>query len=336
MNQSAFEDRYRERWQAFERGSRPYDPLQKKESAAERAFAIEEFPERYREICRHYALARDRGYTTALIDYLHGLVHNGHHALYAHKPSGGRSFLRFFMQTLPCTVRAEWRVVAVAALSLFGPWIICQLATMIFPEFAYRVLSANELSSMERMYSDSTQEMVGRRRGASDDVMMWGHYIANNTGIDFKAFAGGMLFGLGTLAVLGFNGVVLGTVSGHLTNMGHGENFWSFVSGHSSFELLGFVLAGAAGYKLGYALYSPGNRTRIEALKHAAQPATRLIFGAAVLTILAAFVEGFWSPQRFIPNEVKYAVGIGFWVLWFVYFGLAGSKHQADFEGGRR
>ncbi len=325
MNQSAFEIRYRDTWDKFEKSSRPYDPLAKKKKDEAPPFPIAEFPERYHEICRHYALARDRGYTNALVDELHGLVQNGHHALYARK-SSGKGLLSFFTSEFPTTVRSEWRVMAMAALTLFGPWIICQLAVMIWPDFAYRVMSPSELQGMESMYDPASQELVGRLRKPTDDMQMWGFYIFNNTSIDFKAFAGGLLYGLGTMFILVSNGVILGTVSGHLTGIGYGETFWSFVAGHSSFELLGFVVAGAAGYKLGYALYSPGNFTRIEALKRAAKPATTLIYGAAILTILAAFVEGFWSPQRFIPNPVKYAVGIGFWVLWIVYFAFAGSR----------
>jgi uncharacterized membrane protein SpoIIM required for sporulation len=327
MNQSMFEDRYRERWHAFEKASHPYDPLQKKQSKESAPFSVGEFPERYREICRHYALARDRGYTNSLIQYLHGLVQNGHHALYAKKPSALSNVFRFFTTTFPSTVRAEWRVVAFAMLTFFGPWIICQVSAMIWPEFAYRVISADQIAQMEAMYEpNASGKLVGRQRNAQADVYMWGFYIYNNTSIDFKAFAGGLLYGIGTFLVMMFNGVTLGTVSGHLTAVGYGSTFWSFVAGHSSFELIGCVLSGAAGYKLGYALYSPGNATRIEALKIAARPATILIAGAAMMTVMAAFVEGFWSPQPSIPNMVKYVFGISCWVLWGLYFWFAGSR----------
>ena len=49
-----------------------------------------------------------------------------------------------------------------------------------------------------------------------------------------------------------------------------------------------------------------------------------LIYGAALLTTLAALVEGFWSAQA-LPSDVKYAVGILGWILCTVYLLRAGK-----------
>jgi hypothetical protein len=50
-----------------------------------------------------------------------------------------------------------------------------------------------------------------------------------------------------------------------------------------------------------------------------------LIYGAALMTTLAAVVEGFWSAQG-IPSGLKYGVGIIGWVLHIAYFSLAGRR----------
>ena len=44
------------------------------------------------------------------------------------------------------------------------------------------------------------------------------------------------------------------------------ESFWSFVAGHSSFELLGMIVSGMAGMRLGLALLRPGRLPRVRAL----------------------------------------------------------------------
>ena len=44
--------------------------------------------------------------------------------------------------------------------------------------------------------------------------MMFAHYINNNVGIDFRIFAGGIFFGIGTLFFLIYNGLYLGAVVG--------------------------------------------------------------------------------------------------------------------------
>jgi uncharacterized membrane protein SpoIIM required for sporulation len=158
---------------------------------------------------------------------------------------------------------------------------------------------------------------------------MWGMYIANNVGIDFQCFAGGIIFGIGAVFYMLYNGLIIGAVAGHLTQLGYIETFWGFVAGHSAFELTGAVLSGAAGLKIGLALIAPGNRSRVAALKAAAAVAVRLLYGAALLTFLAAFIEAFWSPERSIPFEIKIGAGIFLWVLTWSYLLLAGRNRDA-------
>jgi len=158
---------------------------------------------------------------------------------------------------------------------------------------------------------------------------MFGFYIWNNVRIGFQTFAGGLLFGVGSVWFLGANGVIIGAVAGYLTQVGYGDTFWSFVAGHSAPELLAIVLSGAAGMKMGLALISPGGVSRKAALMAAAKPAVRLMYGAAMMFVFAAFVEAFWSPLRSFPLEVKVAAGLAGWALALAYFTLAGRAHAA-------
>ena len=48
-----------------------------------------------------------------------------------------------------------------------------------------------------------------------------------------------------------------------------------------------------------------------------------LAVGAAAMLVVAALIEGFWSPAA-IPNAVKYVVGTLLWVLVAVYLATAG------------
>ena len=159
---------------------------------------------------------------------------------------------------------------------------------------------------------------------------MFGYYIKNNTGIGFQVFAGGLLYGLGSLFFLFYNGLVIGAVAGHLTQMGYISTFWGFVAGHSAFELTAIVLAGAAGFKLAAALIMPGRKSRALALRDNAQEAIGIVYGSATLFVMAAFVEAFWSSQPWIPLMVKYGVGIALWLLVIGYFTRLGrgASHE--------
>ena len=140
----------------------------------------------------------------------------------------------------------------------------------------------------------------------------------------FGPFAGGLLMGLGTLFYLVYNGLVIGATAGHLTALGYIETFWGFVSGHSAPELTAIMLSGAAGLMLGWALIAPGNRSRVRALQDAGAIAVKVIYGAALLFFLAAFVEAFWSSMSWIEPVIKYTVGIIFWIMLWAYLLFAG------------
>lgn len=104
---------------------------------------------------------------------------------------------------------------------------------------------------------------------------------------------------------------MIGAVAGHLTQIGSGRTFWSFVIGHGAFELTAITLAGAAGLKLGWALLAPGRWPRSEALRLAARQSVQLVAGAILLLLLAAFVGATDSSMTSIGSTIKFAVGGG-------------------------
>lgn len=288
--------------------------------------ALESLPRRFRALCQDLFLAESRHYSEPLRAELHRRVLAAHQRIYGARRPPGR-WLRFLLNDLPALVRREWRFAATAALLFFLPLSAALAALQWFPDGVYFLLSPETVGEMETMYSPAA-EHPGRSREAGDDVMMWGYYLANNVQIDFQCFAAGIVFGLGSVFFLVYNGLVIGAVAGHLTQLGYIDTFWGFVAGHSAPELTGVVLSGAAGLKLGLALAAPGRLGRAEALKRAALPAVQLLYGAAVLTFAAAFVEAFWSPLRGIPIGVKYAAGFAAWVLLLAYFGFAGRGRR--------
>ncbi|WP_137819857.1 stage II sporulation protein M [Pseudomonas sp. 2FG] len=326
MKQSLFESRHQADWQRF---GQLLDALErgKAESKACQAFAAD-----YRHLCQQLALAQERGYSSHLIDQLQLLAMRGHQQFYRHRSHLGAQLIGFVLGGFPRLVRAEWRSVLVASLLFFGSLIGMGLLVYLFPELVYSVIAPDQVASMEAMYDpDSTR--IGRfgERDSGDDWMMFGFYILNNIGIAFQTFASGLLFGLGSLFFLLFNGLMIGAVAGHLTEIGYNQTFWSFVIGHGAFELTGIALSGAAGLKLGWALLAPGRLTRTEALRVAAGRSVQLVAGVILFLLIAAFIEAYWSSMTYTTPQIKYLVGAGLWLLVLVYFvGVGRTAHAPD------
>lgn len=318
MNQDRFVARHEEEWQRLaavlrDRGAPPED--------------VAALPALYRRVCHHYALARARHYSSGVVERLHGLVLEGHQRFYGARRPFWRPLGDFLTRGYPRLVRREWPFVLASALCFLGPLLMLLVALQFRPELVYTVMDGEEVRRMEAMYRPGEHRRVGRARGADSDVMMFGFYLRNNTGIGFRTFAGGLPAGLGTLFFLALNGIHIGAVAGHLTAIGYIHTFWGFVAGHSAFELTAIVLSGAAGLRLGWALVAPGPRTRLGALREDAVVGVRLIYGAALLFLAAAFVEAFWSSLAAPAPAVKYGVGVALWLLLMAYLVLAGRGH---------
>src|SRR5262249_40404949 len=154
------------------------------------------------------------------------------------RASGLAELWRFMVSAFPAEARRQWPYVLVSAVAFFGPFLGCILALQWYPDFVHRVVSAETLARIQSMYAPGNARF-GLGREADSDLVMFGFYIANNVRIDLQSVAGGIFFGLGTLAALVFNGGFLGAIAGHLTQVGYGENFWGFVAGHAAPELFG-------------------------------------------------------------------------------------------------
>lgn len=326
MKQEQFIQQYQALWQQLEEWL-DYQQLGKKERQRRGLQApVVDFPRAYRQLCHHLALAQSRMYSPLLIQQLNQLVIRGHNSLYTSRLHFLHRIAEFYLCGLPQAVRQSGSALLLSCLLFFGSFGAILTAIQFEPELVYSVLDGQQVAGMEEMYNPDRTSRFGREREADSDVLMFGFYIRNNTSIGFQVFAGGLLYGLGSLFFLLYNGLVIGAVAGHLTQLGYIETFWGFVSGHSAFELTAIVLAGAAGFRLAAALLFPGRKSRTLALRNNSLEAIQIVYGSATLFIMAAFVEAFWSSQVWIPVNIKYSVGILLWVLVLAYFILLGRQ----------
>ncbi|TBW01414.1 stage II sporulation protein M [Azotobacter chroococcum] len=325
MKQNAFERRHQAEWQAF---ARQLDALEHGKAGPD----SRQFPAAYRRLCRQLALAEQRGYGSRLVEQLQQLALRGHRQFYRHRSHLGARCIGFLLGGFPRLVREEWRLVLAASLLFYASLFGMGLLVYLFPELVYSLLTPEQVAQMEAMY-DPDASRLGRfgERSSAADWMMFGYYVMHNFGIAFQTFASGLLFGLGSLFFLLVNGLSIGAVAGHLSGIGYTDTFWPFVIGHGAFELTAITFSGAAGLKLGWALFAPGRLTRGEALRQAAACSVRLVAGVLLLLLVAAFVEAYWSSITSIRAPLKYAAGVLFWGLLAAYFLLAGrTRHAPD------
>lgn len=326
MKQQQFVEQQRPQWDALRQLIDQFERPPRRRADV----PLERLPLLYRRVCADYALARRRHYGSALVDELHTLVQRGHALLYRRKTVWLWQAALFLWSDFPGTLRRHARAFWLATALFYLPAVAMGLACYVEADFIYTVLAPHDVASAEHSY-DPANTKPGRSadRAADSDFAMFGYYIWNNIGIGFRTFAGGLFAGIGTVAALAFNGVVVGAVAGHLTRLGFLDTFWPFVAGHSALELTAICICGAAGLLLAHAVVAPGRRPRGEALRLAAAEAITLVIGAALLLLGAAFIEAFWSSNRAIGPALKYTVAALLWSLLILYLGAAGRGRDA-------
>ena len=318
MTSGDFEHKNQERWLEYERLVAQLEKGAKIPGAGQ-------MPKRFRELCVDLSLAQSRMYGGRITERLNELVIRGYELIYRTRRAGWEHAVSFVTTDFPRAVRKDWRLFWLCNAVFWIPFFGMMLSSVHDIRWIQAVLGANGMASMDQMYGGKEEQLSHLRSQYGSNFMMFCFYIYNNVAIDFRIFAGGMVAGLGTLFFLLFNGLHIGAAAGYVNHACNPESFWTFVSGHSSFELLGMVVSGMAGMRLGLAILRPGRLPRVRALVEASRQALPLIYGAALLTTIAAVIEGFWSAQR-IPSEIKYAFGITWWPLLSAYFLFAGRR----------
>ena len=275
-------------------------------SKDDKALEPERFLALYRSSCEHLALAQARGFPGHVVERLSIMTARGHQIVYRQSEFGLARMGRLLFDQFPRTVRAHWRYVLIAFLLLMGPTLALGLAVYARPELVLSLVDGRTARGFEEMYSP-TAHVIGRARDAGSDWMMFGFYIMNNVGSAFQCYVTGVVFGVGSLFFLVYNGAFGGAVAGYVTALGDAGTFYPFVATHSAFELTAIVLSGAAGLRLGHSVLLPGRLRRVHSLQAAARDTSVLMVGAAVMLLIAAAVEAFWSSTTWVEPPAKYA-----------------------------
>ncbi|MEM0897095.1 MAG: stage II sporulation protein M [Verrucomicrobiota bacterium] len=284
----------------------------------------DKLPSLFRQVCSDLALAEHRVYGRNLTDRLNEIVIRGYNLIYRPSLPLFEGMMKFFGETFPRAVRAHAKLFWFNMLLFWGGFFAMVISVEFDPLWVQALLGPEQMEGMEEMYNDRGPQEALREKFGSD-FMMFCFYVYNNISIDFMAFAGGILAGVGSCFLMIFNGLFIGAATGYVHYACRPDTFYSFVAGHSSFELVAAVISGTAGLVLGMAILKPGRKSRKQAIADAGQTALPLILGAASMTFVAAIIEGFWSARPLDPT-LKYGVGLVFWVLLTLYLVFAGRR----------
>lgn len=276
----------------------------------------------YRQTASDLSVARDDPASAPLARYLNLLLGRAHNLIYSGRRPRARGILHFYARVFPAIFR-ETLPYTIAATLLFAAGMISGVAlASVDPAFERLVLGGRMMDTIEtrQMW---THSIVSIKPLASSAIM------TNNISVSLAAFAGGMLAGAGTIYLMFFNGLLIGTVSIACARAGMSLSLWSFVAPHGVLELPAIFIAGGAGLLLARGLLAPGLLPRRDVLVQSATRAVKLFLGVIPMLIVAGAIEGFISPSE-APASSKFAIAASGFVLLAAYVFLVRPPATAD------
>ncbi len=271
----------------------------------------------YRALCQDIVRCNGSRFGPDLGAHLDALAARTHSRLYNQRPLRLPNAFDFVFREFPRSVRKNGRFFGLSAALFLVPFVVGLLLTLASKDFATNVVPAGRLDE----FAESYKQGMAEGTGGSFNTMMAGFYVINNVGIAFRCFATGIFFGLGSAFFLVYNGLFTGCVAGYVTASGGGPQIWTYMSGHSPFEITAIILSGAAGLEMGYSLVATEGRTRLGSLRAHSRSVTAQIVGAALMLLIAATIEGYWSHSAFsMPVKLAFAGGGTIAVAAFLLF----------------
>lgn len=288
----------------------------------------------YRSVSADLSRARALNLSSDIIVYLNNLVVKGHNQVYQSKKNRWLDFFNFFYATFPRLVRENFAYVAVASL-------LCLLPAFAAFDFVKKDINFGhlEMAQGSPMISDTMWDMIEHHQMWTDELQDASPAFAsaistNNIRVAVMAFAFGVTAGLGTLFILFYNGLSVGTVCGVCEHYGMLPNILMFMVGHGSLEIPSIFISGGAGLLLGKSMLFPGKYSRADSIKLAGRPAVGMFLGCVPLLLIAGCIESFISPRTDLSGDAKFMVGgAAFFVLLLYLFlprGPLGSRPKEE------
>jgi uncharacterized membrane protein SpoIIM required for sporulation len=265
----------------------------------------------YRQAASDLSTLRQDPTARTYAEHVNQLLARAHHIIYSSRRKGFQKVFQFLRDEYPALVQRQIRYVLVSLILLLAGATLGSVLTLARPQFMRHMLGPQMVQTIER-HEMWTHSIVGIEPLASSLIM------TNNLSVCFIAFAGGIVFGLGPIYSMFFNGMLLGVIGVACGQHGMSLDLWSFVAAHGSLELPSIVLAGAAGLRLAYGLLFPGIYTRRDSVALAGVEATRIVAGIIPLLVIAGTLEGFFSPSA-APVWLKFTVGGSLFTLLLVW-----------------
>jgi uncharacterized membrane protein SpoIIM required for sporulation len=314
MRETKFIDQNKEKWQEFE------ELLHKRNKDPDKLANL------FVEVTDDLAYARSFYPNRSVKAYLNQLAQRIYHSIYKNKRSLFSRTTNFWAEEMPRLIWEARREFLLALAIFVVSLAIGMLSSSEEPEFARYIMGDLYIQMTEANIESGDPMAVYKSRSQFD---MFFSITINNLLVALRTFLFGVLSAIGTVAILLYNGIMVGTFQYFFIERGLFWESFSVIWLHGTIEISSIIIAGAAGITMGKGLLFPGTYTRFQAFTIAARRGFKIFLGIVPLIVLAALIESFITRYTHAPDVLKIAL-IGFSLLfvagYFVLYPIYKSK----------
>jgi len=276
----------------------------------------------YRQAIADLAYARMRFSRHAVVRELQRLVGLAHSVVYQARREKSTKWWRFWIYTWPALVRGAAGPILLATLIFWGTAVLGLILAWQNPllEGFFITPSMRQGMSSGRLWTESVAHIAPQASSA---------IAQNNITVSLLIWALGITFGIGTIWLLIFNGLMLGVVIEACLRAGLFRSLAEFVVAHGALELPAIWIAAGAGLVMAGPMLFPGRYGRLIELRLAARRSVQIVVGTVPMLLIAAAIEGFVSPSQ-VPGVLKAALAVAVAMAYSVYIWLAPRPAQMN------
>ncbi len=276
----------------------------------------------YRAAVSSLSVARATSLDSGLIGYLEALTTRAYFFVYGARTRLRDRLARFFRVDWPAAVRSLWRETAISTLILIvaafvGYVLVAQDADWYGSIMPAEMTQGRDPTAPTAFLKSIIYDAHDKQHLSAFATFLFTH----NAQIAILAFALGFAFCAPTALLVAQNGLSLGALMALYASRGLGWPLGGWLVIHGATEMFATILAGAAGFRIGWAVMFPGDRSRLDALADAGRTSGAAMGGVIVMLVVAGLLEGF-GRQLIQIDAVRWAIGGATLTVWLAYFYL--------------
>ncbi len=262
--------------------------------------------------------------------YLNSIARAYFSLIYGHQRNKKNSFAYFWLDELPQIVYMSRKPLLLSLIVFCLAIGIGIFSSMKDPAFSSAILG-DRYVEMTKANIEKGDPMAGYKE--AHEVEMFLGITLNNLMVAFRTYVFGIFLSIGTLAILLFNGVMVGCFQFFFIERGLFVESALTIWLHGALEIPMIVLAGGAGLTLGSGLLFPGGYSRLQAFQLSAIRSLKLMLGITPIIVMAAVIESFVTRYTEIPDVIRLLLilmSVTFVVGYFVVYPWRRSRRGFD------